>query len=189
MPNFAVPQFSSDTVGTDSEESERSFDTAEGMANPSLHMAHTDEVLDDVESGHHASNQNGPEISHIISLVSRMEERDRQREAQIATLQNCMTSMMSIMQEQSAAKEQAPAPTTFNQTFPKASNLQAPLGDNIVESKSRMEPFKWPEPYNHTDPSKWNSTYGLLKYIHQRDVVEHRFLEPSDFLCSFLAMQ
>lgn len=77
------------------------------------------------------------------------------------------------MLEQSKAKEQAPAQTTFNQTFPEASDSQYPLVDNRGESKSRMEPFKLPESYNYTDPSKWNSTYGLLKFIYHRDVVEH----------------
>lgn len=69
------------------------------------YMWHTQiKVLDDVESGHHASNQNGPEISRNAFLINRKEEQDGQREAQNATMQNCMISMMSIVQEYSATK-------------------------------------------------------------------------------------
>lgn len=44
-----------------------------------------------------------------------------------------------------------------------------------------MEPFKWPEPYDHTDQATWDATHGILKYIYNRDVVENHFLLPSDF--------
>ena len=49
------------------------------------------------------------------------------------------------------------------------------------EPLQKRKPLKWPEEYSHEHPSKWPGTYGVLKYIYQRDVEQDSFLQPSDF--------
>lgn len=38
-----------------------------------------------------------------------------------------------------------------------------------------------PEPYDHTNTGSWPAIFGVLKYIYEREVVNDKFLQPSDF--------
>lgn len=184
MTTFVVPSTPSDSTKTESEEI--SFNTAEEDNDSLLHivtdtMAHIVEGMEyESDNGLVPSAGNRSEVSDLRALINRMEERDRQREAQINTIQNNMMSMLSLMQEQLKSKDQTPVPPPSSKPSENL-NVESSASENVVSNKNRMEPFKWPEPYDHTDQTKWNATHGLLQYIYKRDVLEGGFLQPSDF--------
>ncbi|RKF74419.1 hypothetical protein GcM3_089021 [Golovinomyces cichoracearum] len=194
MPTFAASFTTDEATAIISERSEQSFDTAEERAIQSYNLQTVkmanirDDMAVDRENTSPVPREENLENNSIKLLIEELKERDRQREAQLEMIRSNMMSMMSMMLEQSGLREQVP----LTQQEPRVQEVMTShTKDHITETneKCRMEPFRLPEPYDHTDPTKWNSTHGLLNYIYQRDVVEKIFFQPSDFLYSCLILR
>ncbi|KAI6244628.1 hypothetical protein HI914_07362 [Erysiphe necator] len=51
----------------------------------------------------------------------------------------------------------------------------------------KLKPIAWPVAYDHKDRTIWNTIHGLLQYIFQREVIQRKFLEPSDFFMNLFS--
>ncbi|RKF74410.1 hypothetical protein GcM3_089026, partial [Golovinomyces cichoracearum] len=114
MPTFAASFTADEATDFISKRSEKSFDTAEERAIQSYNlqtgeMANIrDDMAVDRENTSSVPKEENLENNSIKLLIEKLEERDRQREAQLEMIQSNMMSMMSMMQEQSRLREQVP---------------------------------------------------------------------------------
>lgn len=186
MPTIEVP---SDTAseGTASsrsvsERSQDSFRTPEeNSSTPMDSKLFSGDYVGDTNMGNVESNQSnmGSESSNIYrdikGWLDEIRERDRTREVEHkAELDELRQEIRKLStQEVPQQRLQDLGPT--------------PVAESSQGTMTKFKPLKWPEAYDHKDPSQWTTTHSILCYIYQRDVVEKRLLEPSDFFMNLFS--
>lgn len=109
--------------------------------------------------------------------MNEMRTRDSIQKQEIANLRAEMAELISFIREKSQNDRNVP-----NFPPPATSNLPfIPTYASESQPQQKIVPVKWPPAYDHKDSSEWTTTYGILCYIYQRDVVERKIYQPADF--------
>lgn len=185
MTNFSPPSISSsnepNSPRTTSEQSEKSFRTARGREDK---FGEKMGINEDVPmSGNEGLGSNYTTEMRI--LLEKMEQTEKRNNAEIERMRSDMKEMMGLMQGIVINQNQNFMPT--QDTF-KANPISETHNENIKDNNQKIKPLTWPEAYDHSDQTKWNTTYGLLKYIYKRDVEERGFLLPADFFMQLYSL-
>lgn len=188
MPIFAPPSI------TTSEEtiSLRSFSHHSG------HSFHTAEELDENSERMDSNIRRNEDDSMMIeekdhpvltndtkALIKIFEEQQAKHHQDMEQMRANMAQLMTIVSSVAAKQQNIVDPENLeipiNPVPQPIANIK-PMQfhqSRVVEGQAKE--LKWPNPYDHSDPSTWNTTYGLLKHIYRRDVEERKFLQPSDY--------
>ncbi|POS82923.1 hypothetical protein EPUL_004256 [Erysiphe pulchra] len=94
----------------------------------------------------------------MTALIDEMRTRDSIQKQEIDNLRAEMTELITFIRDKS-------------QNERSDSNFHPTATSNLTFTKDQA-----PE-----DTSEWTTTYGILYYIHQRDVVERKIYQPADF--------
>ncbi|KAI0990969.1 hypothetical protein K3495_g17218 [Podosphaera aphanis] len=103
----------------------------------------------------------------LIKLLGDMREKDRIQMLEIESLQTEVRQMMSCLKGKSRNELKAPDDPRIDATYPLSTiHTEAP------QPTQKVEPIKWPAAYDHKDRTEWPTTYVILRYKYQPDVVE-----------------
>lgn len=113
----------------------------------------------------------------LAEILRNMEERDKRREIEMEGMREQMRQMLSLMKPEAQNQRNEQVSSELPTMVPSQA-----LNDNEKQQFTQIiKPIKWPEVYTHTDQNEWPTTHGILLHIYERDVVQRKIIEPSDF--------
>ncbi|POS82880.1 hypothetical protein EPUL_003849, partial [Erysiphe pulchra] len=123
------------------------------------------------------SRQDSQVNASINELIEEMRTKDSIQKQETANLRAEMAELITLIRDKSQnERNDSNVPHIATSNFPFSTTYTSE-----VQSQQKIVPVKWPPAYNHQDPSEWTTTYGILCYIYQRDVVERKIYDPADF--------
>ncbi|KAI0994533.1 hypothetical protein K3495_g13648, partial [Podosphaera aphanis] len=122
-------------------------------------------------------SSNPEDTSEIYRILEETRAQTRNQSQDILSLQTMMAEMMSLLKGKTQA--QVTIPTEPPAAIPQHTTTMT--STNQPSQASKVKPLKWPPVYDHSNSNEWITTHGILLYIYQRDVVDRKIMEPSDF--------
>lgn len=180
---FALPSDTeSETIGTDnysdqlSSDSFHSVDERIYILDSIMGNMNIDEADQSLSSATQQSflGQDAQVNSTMSGLIDEMRTRDGIQKQEIANLRAEMAELISFIKDKAQID-----PSVAHTTIPTIPTITAQANDILTQKK--IVPIKWPPAYDHKNPSEWKTTYGILSYIYQRDVLERKIYQPADF--------